>query len=100
MNPLAPSAALLCKLGSIIVHSEELTSIGAHDFDRVALEQLLQDPDVQEWMQAMDGMAMLPKKRTMQDLKLQFEKNERLTKEKKCSRRPGNSSRQTSKSTK
>lgn len=62
-NPLSPTPTLLCKLGSIIVHVDELHSPGGHGYDKIALEQLLADPEVTEWMKAMDGMAMLPKKR-------------------------------------
>lgn len=62
-NPLHPSAALLCKLGSIIVHSEELVSPDGHAFDKTTLDQLLADPDVIAWRDSMDAMSMLPKKR-------------------------------------
>ncbi len=62
-GPLSPSAALLCKLGSIIVHAEELTSPKGHVVDKIALEQLTNDPEVQAWMEAMRKMAMLPVKR-------------------------------------
>lgn len=62
-DPLKPSAALLCKLGSIIVHAEELASPTGHGFDKIALEQLMKDPEVAEWMAGMRSMAMLPVKR-------------------------------------
>lgn len=62
-NPLQPDAALLCKLGSIAVHAEEFMSPDGHDFDRVALKQLIADPDVVAWVNAMGAMAMIPKKR-------------------------------------
>ncbi len=58
---LSPDAALLCKLGSIIVHAEEMMQPDGHDFDRVAMETLLADRDIRNWI---DGMgAMLPLKR-------------------------------------
>jgi hypothetical protein len=63
-GPLEPSAALLAKLGSIAVHAEEMLEPLGHGFDRLALLSVLQDPDVQEWLEGMRGLAMLPVKRT------------------------------------
>ena len=63
IDPLKPSVALLSKLGSIAVHVEELLSPKGHDFDKIALEQLLNDAEVKVWISDMDQMAMLPKKR-------------------------------------
>jgi hypothetical protein len=63
-DPLKPSPSLLCKLGSIIVHSEEAASPGGHHFDRVAVQTLLADAEVVEWMEAMRKMAMLPVERS------------------------------------
>lgn len=64
MNMMQPSAALLCKLGSIAVHVEELLSPEGHSFDRAALGTLLADAEVREWLHAMDSAAMVPKKRS------------------------------------
>jgi hypothetical protein len=50
---LTPSVSLLSKIGSIAVHSEELLSSGGHAFDKIAIEQLLRDPEVREWLRAM-----------------------------------------------
>jgi hypothetical protein len=69
-NPLQPSPALLSKFGSIIVHAEEMFGPTGHHFDRTALEQLLKDPEVRAWLGEMNRMAMLPVKRTLEDLKL------------------------------
>lgn len=60
---LNPSPMLLAKLGSIIVHVEEMLSPKGHAFDKVALEQLMLDPDVREWLAEMDALAMVPRKR-------------------------------------
>lgn len=60
---LKPDLAVLVKLGSIAVHVEEYMSADGHPFDRTALETLLADADVREWIAKMDAMAMLPKKR-------------------------------------
>jgi hypothetical protein len=62
-DPFKPSAALLVKLGSIIVHYEEMTSPTGHHFDKHALDGLLFDPEVVQWFAAMQDMAMLPVKR-------------------------------------
>jgi hypothetical protein len=61
---LKPSAALLCKLGSIAVHAEELLSPSGHEFDRSALQTLFADAEVRAWIAAMDDAAMVPKKRS------------------------------------
>ena len=62
-DPLKPNAALLCKLGSIIVHFEEADSTDGHTFDEVAMRQLLADSDIRQWLAAMDAMAMIPNRR-------------------------------------
>jgi hypothetical protein len=63
MTMLNPSAALLCKLGSIVVHVDELLSPDGHAFDRAALDTLLADPDLKSWLNEMDVAGLLPKKR-------------------------------------
>lgn len=63
-DPLKPSLALLVKLGSIVIHMDELLHpVKGHVFDKYALDSLASDPDVQEWIQQMNKMAMLPVKR-------------------------------------
>ena len=63
-DPLKPSIALLVKLGSIAVHTVEMrTPAYAPTFDDAALDTLLNDPEVCEWMRDMDRMAFLPKMR-------------------------------------
>ena len=58
-----PSPQLLIKLGSIIVHYQELNSSDGHYLDRAALDTLLSDEEVIEWMEGMDKLAFLPKMR-------------------------------------
>lgn len=53
---------LAVKLGSIIVHADEITEPGAHDFDRIAIRTLVDDPEVQSWLRSFPP-AMLPLKR-------------------------------------
>jgi hypothetical protein len=60
MNVLQPSTALLVKLGSIARHAEELLSPGAHPFDADAIRSLLADPEVREWFEAADALALIP----------------------------------------
>lgn len=62
---LQPSVTLLCKLGSIVVHADEMTgSPDAHQFDVIALRTLLEDPDVKAWLYAMTKKGYLPVKRS------------------------------------
>lgn len=62
-DPLKPSVSLLAKLGSIVVHTEESIETG-HLFDRMAVNGLLGDPEVREWIGGMNALAMLPRKRS------------------------------------
>lgn len=57
---LKPTVPLLVKLGSIAVHVEEMLSPRGHGFDKIALEQLLVDPEYIAWREQMTAMAMLP----------------------------------------
>jgi hypothetical protein len=63
MDELKPTPQLLIKLGSIIVHYQELLSSDGHYMDKAALDSLLNDEDVIQWMKQMDDNAFLPKKR-------------------------------------
>jgi hypothetical protein len=70
-DALKPTVSLLVKLGSIAVHCEELLTpprldkkrghVGGHEFDKTAVEQLLNDSEVKEWIKAMG--AFMPEKR-------------------------------------
>lgn len=61
--PLQAPTVTMVKLGSIAVHAEEFLSPTGHGFDKIALQQLLDDPDVKDWLFAMDKLALLPRKR-------------------------------------
>lgn len=63
MIRLTQPLSLFTKLGSIVVHAEELLSSDGHAFDRAALESLLADGEVREWLDDMAAMALLPVKR-------------------------------------
>lgn len=58
-----PDMTLLCKLGSIAVHAEELLSPHGHEFDKAALDSLMRDPQVVEWLAGMRAAALVPEKR-------------------------------------
>ena len=63
-DPLKPDLGLLCKLGSIAVHVEEATLYaGGHAVDIAALESLISDQEVVDWLVEMDKLALIPKKR-------------------------------------
>jgi hypothetical protein len=57
------TVSLACKLGSILVHVDEFLGPKGHQFDRVALETLMQDPEVEAWLTEMDDAALIPKRR-------------------------------------
>lgn len=61
---LKPSASLLIKIGSAVIHAEEFLSPTGHPFDKNVFDGLLRDPEVAEWIKAMDELALLPKKRS------------------------------------
>jgi len=62
-EPLKPEVTVLVKLGSLAVHIEEMLSSKGHEFDRAAIQTLLDDTELRQWLTAMDEMAFLPKKR-------------------------------------
>lgn len=56
--------ALRIKLGSLIVHCEELLSPSGHEFDKHAINTLLQDRDVVAFKEETAKMGVLPVKRS------------------------------------
>ena len=64
-DALKPTPALLCKIGSIIVHVDEFLSPHGHPFDHTAMQLLLDDPEVKEWLKEMNRLAMIPRKRLL-----------------------------------
>ena len=64
IDPLKPSVTTLVKIGSALVHFDEATEPGAHDYDLHTARQLLADHEVKAWIDAMNKMAMLPLKRS------------------------------------
>ena len=51
------SETLASKLASIVVHAEEMLSPMGHGYDRLALEQAIDDPEVQVWIQGLGALA-------------------------------------------
>ena len=62
-DKVAPTISLLCKLGSIVTHAQEALSDDGHRLDWVAMQALLNDPEVITWQKEMDLLALTPKKR-------------------------------------
>lgn len=60
---LKPELDILVKLGSLAVHVEEMFSPNSHLFDKRAIETILQDEKLQNWLQSMNKLALLPVKR-------------------------------------
>lgn len=54
---------LVIKLASIAVHAEELFSADGREADKAAIEGLLQDHEVREFLDANENRVFLPLKR-------------------------------------
>lgn len=63
MNPMKPNLTLLVKLGSLIVHIEEMLSETGHHFDISVIKTALADPELKTWIIQMNELALLPLKR-------------------------------------
>ena len=61
LTNLTPS--LLTKLGSVVVHIEEFFSTEGKPVDKAAIESLIDDNEIQSWLEEMDKLSLLPKKR-------------------------------------
>jgi hypothetical protein len=48
-----PSMSLLCKLASVAAHAQESLGPQRHEFDLIALQQLLADREVKAWLDEM-----------------------------------------------
>jgi len=58
-----PTDNALIKIGSALVHFDELTSIDGHPYDKVAAKTALEDEEVQNWLNKMADLALLPQRR-------------------------------------
>jgi hypothetical protein len=61
-EPTKPSLQLLMKLGSIVVHTDEFFNPDGHDIDRVTILNMIDDPEVQEWIKDMGAFLPLRRK--------------------------------------
>lgn len=59
-----PTLSLLCKLASIAVHADEMLSPGGHQFDKIAITSVLNDPEVKEFIALMAKNSLVPLKRS------------------------------------
>jgi hypothetical protein len=59
-DPLKPSSEVLCRLGSIIAHYIEFHSPDGREIDKAEAEAKTADPMVQEWLDGMRKLALLP----------------------------------------
>lgn len=60
------SFSLLVTLGSIVVHVEEMldeTNPNSRHFDEMAIRTLLQNTELQTWLEGLQRQALLPVKR-------------------------------------
>jgi hypothetical protein len=62
-NSLKPTPAVLRKLGGIILRSAEIASPTGPALDKLALNALIADRDVQDWLTGMSDLALLPARR-------------------------------------
>jgi hypothetical protein len=63
MDALKPTAQLLIKLGSLIVHYQELNSTNGHSVDKSAIDTIEGDAEFKEWIDEMNKDSFLPVKR-------------------------------------
>lgn len=62
-DPFKIEASLAAKVGSILVHVEEGRGTDGHHFDWTAVDTLLAQPDVREWIASLQKIALVPVKR-------------------------------------
>lgn len=58
-----PSLKVLIILGNLAVHIDEYLSPTGHPVDEVVIRDLLQDPELVEWLAKMSDLTLLPVKR-------------------------------------
>jgi hypothetical protein len=62
-DPFKMEASLAAKVGSVLVHVDEFTSVDGHPFDMEAIKALLAQPDVVAWISSLQKLALVPVKR-------------------------------------
>lgn len=63
IKEIQPSKEVLIKLGSLVVHIEEYLSEKSSEYDKITIQALLADQDLQDWVSKLDELALVPKKR-------------------------------------
>ncbi len=53
---------LVAKLAAIVVHADEMLSSDGHTLDRVALESVVLDAEVQQWVASLGPIAPVKRK--------------------------------------
>ena len=61
---LQPPAGVLIKIGSALIHAQEFLEPGGHPFDKQTFDTLMADVEVVAWVEEMNALALLPKKRS------------------------------------
>lgn len=65
MVDLQPSVSVGIKLASLAVHAEEMLAPGGSvAFDGAAINGILADPEVRDYIETLRPLALLPEKRT------------------------------------
>jgi hypothetical protein len=49
--------SLALRLASVVVHADEWTTTGKHDFDFIALRKLIEDDEVTAWIKSLGPLA-------------------------------------------
>lgn len=57
---LRPEPNVLVKLGSLMVHADEMLGENGHELDAAAIRGLLADPELVAWREQMNELAFLP----------------------------------------
>lgn len=63
MDATKPSLSVIVKLGSIVVHVDELLSPDGRNLDKEVILNLMKDTEVKEWIAAATKAGFLPVKR-------------------------------------
>ncbi len=57
------SLVLAAKLGSLVVHVQEYLSRNSNPVDRSAIETIINDPEIAEWIKVLEKDALVSVKR-------------------------------------
>lgn len=57
-----PPADVVIQLASLVVHADEATAPGSHEFDAIAIRSIVDNPSVKAWLETVPDV-LLPQKR-------------------------------------